>query len=130
MKPVIKKETITVKENFTIKYDFTKEELQSKAKQLAVACNDKAQLEDQKKETMSSFKYKIDGKDAEINSLSTQISNGYEMKTVKCDVKKIFKQGVKEYYYEGVLYETKKMTESDYQLEIKDEEEVEDDTTI
>lgn len=129
MKPTIKEEPVIVKENYTLKYDFTPDEIRAKAKSLAIACSDKSNLEDQKKEMTSSFKYKIDGKDAEINSLSTQISNGYEMRSVKCDVKKIFKQGIKEYYYEGELVETRKMLESDYQLEIKDEE-AEDDTIV
>lgn len=113
-------EVVTKKELHDIKYQFTKEEIDLKSKQLAVACEDRSRLEDEKKEIMSNFKYKLDGKNSEINLLSNHINTGFEHKNVTCEVQMDYKAGVKKYYWEGKLYDTIKMTASDYQMEISE----------
>lgn len=106
-------------ETITIRYDFTEEETAQKSKQLAIACSEKKQIEDQKKEVNSEFKYKLDSKDAEINLLSTHIQNGYEMRKVKCEVDRDLDAGKKYYVYNGEIVKTEKLSPEDYQLRIQ-----------
>jgi len=117
---VIGSNVVSVKENHTIQYEFSQDELKEKSKALANAIKDKARLVDEKKAVMSSFKYKQDGIDAMINSLSSDIQSGFEMKHVTCEVNKDFDKGIKEYRYEGKLYETTMLSAADHQLRLDD----------
>lgn len=101
-----------------IQYKFSKEEIAEFSGQLADSCQKKAQTESDKKEAMSSFKAKIDAQGSHIRLLSSRISTGYEFQTQPCLVKKDFKKGIKEYYYQGVLYDTVKMSAEDHQLRL------------
>lgn len=112
-----KNETITRKENYNFRYQFTKEELEEKAKQLAKSCEERTSIEDEKKSVMSDFKAKIDSKTAEINHLSNNINSGYEYVTKTCEVEYDFEAGFKKYFYDGVQVGKEKMTSNDYQLE-------------
>lgn len=111
----------------TIQYIFTEEELKSKSKELANAVQEEHSIEMQKKETMSEFKNKLDSKIVDIDRLSNHISSGYYYPTVKCRVLFRPDQCIKEFYYEGKLYETTKMTGSDFQVKLEMRE---DDETI
>jgi len=109
-KPVIRKE------NFDFKYTFSAEELQQKSTQLAKACEDRNNLEDEKKSMTSGFKAKIDSKSAEINILSGHINAGYEHVTKTCTVQYDFDKGVKTYAHGDKIVGTVKMVAADYQL--------------
>lgn len=104
----------------TIRYQFTGEEQANNSKELAETCGQKKEVEDEKKSVMSSFKAKIDSHDARINVLSKWISTGYDYRSVECVLKKNFKTGKREYYYQGVLVDEEPLKAEDHQLAIAD----------
>lgn len=106
------------KELHTIRYTFDKNELAQKSTQLAETCGEKSRLVEEKKSVNSDYKAKIDAKDSIIGLLSSNITNGYEIKTVECEVECDYDKGLKRYYYQGVLYETVAMSDEDRQLEM------------
>lgn len=114
----MKTETTQVvrKENYNFKYKFSKEELEQKSKQLAMSCEERNKVEDQKKSVNSDFKSKIDSKNAEINIVSNHINTGYEWLTKTCDVQYDFDNGFKTFVYDGEIVGKEKMTPNDYQL--------------
>jgi hypothetical protein len=101
-----------------IKYDFTKSEIDEKSKQLADACGQKTNLIAEKKSVVSDFKAKIDAQDSIIGLLSGHITNGYEYKSVECEVEYDFGNNVKRFFFQGILYDTEQLTDADRQLEI------------
>jgi hypothetical protein len=110
------------KENYTFDYKFSKEELEDKSKQLALACEERNRLEDDKKSVMSDYKAKIDGKNAEINIVSGHINTGKERLTKTCDVVLDFDNGYKTYYWDGLKVGTEKLTKDDYQLSLEQQD--------
>lgn len=106
------------KELHTIRYSFSKDELAEQSMQLADACGEKHRLEDEKKSVSSNYKARIDEKVSVISRLSANVTNGYEIKSVECEVEFDFANGLKRYFYQGVLYDTQAMTDADRQLEI------------
>lgn len=106
------------KELHTIRYSFTPYEIAQKSTQLAETCGDKSRLAEEKKSVMSDYKAKIDAKDSVIGLLSNHITNGYEIKSVECDVEYDFHAGLKRYFWQGELYDTRPMDDNDRQLEI------------
>lgn len=107
----------------TIQYDFTADELAQKSRELANSIKTKEKIAGQKKEMMSSFKYQLDGQDALINSLSNDIQTGHEMRHVDCEIVKDFEKGTKEYWFEGKLHDTVKLSAADHQLHLDEIEE-------
>jgi hypothetical protein len=106
------------KELHTIRYSFDKNELAEKSKQLAETCGDKMRIIEEKKSVNSQYKARIDEKESVINLLSSHITTGYEMKNVECEVEYDFDKGLKRYFYQGVLYDTAPMTDTDRQQEL------------
>jgi hypothetical protein len=106
------------KELHTIRYSFSPIELQQKSTQLAETCEQKARLTEEKRSVNSDYKAKIDAKDSHVSLLSSHITNGYEIKSVECEVEYDFNLGIKRYFYQGVLYDTSTMDDTDRQLEI------------
>lgn len=106
------------KELHTIRYSFDRDEIAQKSQQLAETCGEKQRLVEEKKSVNSDYKAKIDAKDSIMNLLSSHITNGYEIKSVECDVEMDYDKGLKRYFYQGVLYDTVAMTGDDRQLEI------------
>ena len=106
------------KELHLIRYSFSKDELQERSKMLAETCAEKARLIEEKKSVSSDYKAKIDAKDSTISLLSSNVTNGYEVKNVECEVEYDYEQGLKRYFYQGVLYDTVAMTDADRQLDI------------
>jgi hypothetical protein len=100
----------------TIRYQFSKDEQSANSGELAETCGQKKEIEDEKKAVMSSFKSKIDSHDARINLLSKWISTGYDYRSVECILKKNFKTGKREYYYQGVLVDEEPLKAEDHQL--------------
>lgn len=78
------KETKLCKE--FLKHDFTQDEILEKGTELARINAEKNGIENEKKAVTSSFKAKIDAKDAEIQELSNHINNGFEHRYVQCRV--------------------------------------------
>lgn len=109
---------ITKKETHLIEYKFSEEELKEKSKRMANACQEKSSIEDEFKQVKTSFKYKIEGKEAEINILSNHVANGYEMKNVECDVILNFEKGEREYWFEKKFYGSERLTGKDHQLQL------------
>lgn len=105
-----------------IKYIFSDVEKHQFAIQLADTCQLKHKTENEKKEAASSFKAKLDSQDGHISHLSTKIAQGFEFRSQPCIVKKDFKKGIKQYYYEGVLYDTVLLTPEDTQLRLDADE--------
>ena len=69
-----------------LEYKFTEEEIKERSKQLAYECRQVVQLQEQKKEVMSDFKAKIDAKDSLIAALSNNVNNGWEYRTIDCEI--------------------------------------------
>jgi hypothetical protein len=105
------------KELHSIRYTFDKLEIAQKSTQLAETCGDKLRLIEEKKSVNSNYKAKIDEKDSIVSLLSSHITNGYEIKTVECDVEYDYDAGLKRYFFQGVLYDTRSMDDNDRQLE-------------
>lgn len=118
MKPISEE-----KELHQIRYIFSDAEKQTFSMQLADTCQLKHKTENEKKEAASSFKAKIDSQDGHISLLSTRIAQGFEFRTESCIVKKDFKKGVKQYYYDGVLVDTVQLTPEDTQLRLEADKE-------
>lgn len=108
----------TRKELHTIRYTFDKTELAEKSKQLAETCGEKMRIIEEKKSVNSQYKAKIDEKESVISLLSSHITTGYEMKSAECEVEYDYDKGVKRYFYQGVLYDTVAMTDSDRQQDL------------
>lgn len=106
------------------KINLSKEEIHERAISLATVIIDKAELDDQRKEIVSDFKSKIDGKDAEINSLSRAIREGYEYRDVEFDVKRDVTNKVNRYVIKGTdtLIKEVPFNEEDMQLEVTDKD--------
>src|SRR5689334_18813958 len=103
----------------TIRYMFSEAEQHQNSKELAEACGQKKETEDEKKSIMSQFKAKIDSHDARIGLLSKWITTGYDYRSVTVQVKRNFDTGYKEYYYQGELVDQEKLTAEDHQLAIE-----------
>ena len=69
-----------------LEYKFTEAEIKEMSRQLAYECRQVVQLQEQKKEVMSDFKAKIDQKDSLIAALSNNVNNGWEYRSVDCEV--------------------------------------------
>lgn len=106
------------RELHTIRYSFSPSEIAQKSTQLAETCGQKTELVSEKKSVMSDYKAKIDAKDSMISLLSSHITNGYEIKSVECEVEVDHILGVKRFFYQGVLYDTIPLEDSDRQLDM------------
>jgi hypothetical protein len=98
---------MTKKELHSIRYTFDKNEI---AQKVHTAC-------EEKKSVNSNYKAKIDEKDSIVSLLSSHITNGYEIKTVECEVEYDYDAGLKRYFFQGVLYDTRSMDDTDRQLD-------------
>lgn len=73
-------------EKRTLRYDFTATETHDHALELAKKNQELAQLEDQKKSVISSYKARIDEVQARINALSEKVTTGWETRDIECRV--------------------------------------------
>jgi hypothetical protein len=106
--------------NEYVKYQFTKDEIDEIAAELAQRTSELETAEDEKKAIMSDLKGRIDSLTATVRQAATKINNGYEMRNVKCEIVKDFKSGqIKHVRTDtGDIVRTKKMTDNDRQMEI------------
>lgn len=106
------------KESHTIRYAFSPDDIQEKAKRMAASVQKKSSINDELKSIKSDFKSRLDQEDAIINQMGQHIANGYDNRNVECDVVKDFEKGIKTYFYNGVEYDTAPLTNSDRQTEL------------
>lgn len=69
-----------------LRYDFTATEIYELSLKLANKTQDKEKKESEKKSIVSQYKSEIDAIISEIQSCSSKVSNGYEMKKVDCKI--------------------------------------------
>ena len=74
-------------EERNLRHNFSDQEIHDLAMKLANKNREATNVEEEKKAVNSEFKFKTDMLKAEINLLSTKISNGYEMREVDCEVR-------------------------------------------
>ena len=105
--------------NEFIKYLFTETEKKEIASEMAQKIANLQQAEDDKKAIMSDYKSQIDGIQAGINSAATKLTNGYEMRSTKCQVVPNYPKKVWEYIRvdTGEMVKEKNMTSNDLQME-------------
>lgn len=117
-----KPEEITKNEDFQVRFVFTDEEINIKAKKMADHNNKIQTLVDELDSVKNQFKYKIDAERSAFNELMGHISAGYEYKKVQCVVKMNDPEpGKKTYYYQGepVYNGVEQMLSTDFQTVIK-----------
>jgi isopenicillin N synthase-like dioxygenase len=108
-------------ENEFIKCTFTENEKKEIAIEMAQKVANLQQAEDKKKAVASDFKSQIDGIQANVNNAATKLNNGYEMRTIKCEVIPNWKKKVWEYWRVdiGTIAKTKPMTADDLQMKLQ-----------
>ncbi len=93
MKEKLKQKTTLAKG----KYEFSDKEKQQMGQELALKYKDKAAINDEKQSVMSQFKDRIDRVELNINTLSRNINDGYELRDFECTVEKDFDAHLKHY---------------------------------
>ena len=107
-------------ENEFVKYTFTDEEKKNIATDMAQKIVTLQQVDDNLKAIKSDFKSQIDGIQAGINLAATKMNNGYEMRSVKCEVVPNWNKKVWEYINvdTGLVVKEKDMTTNDLQMKM------------
>ena len=107
--------------NEFIKHEFTENEKKEIAVEMAQKVSELQQAEDNKKAIASDFKSQIDGIQANVNSAATKLNNGYEMRTIKCEVVPNWDKKVWEYWRidTDTIAKTKPMTANDLQMKLQ-----------
>lgn len=105
------------------KYVLNEDEKKAIALTMAQKVSEVNQAEDDKKSVMSDFKSRIDGLSAEVNRSATLLNNGYEMRTIKCEVVpdytlKVFKMIRTD---NGEVAKERRMTSDDLQNQLFEE---------
>ena len=115
-------EEITKTEDYLVKFTFTQDEINTKAKKMADH-NDKINsLQDELTSIKAQYKSKIDGERASFNELIGHVGSGYEYRKMQCLVKMNTPEpGKKSYFLDGKLVENgiEPMLASDFQTVIK-----------
>jgi hypothetical protein len=108
-------------ENEFVKYTFTDNEKKDIATDMAQKIVTLQQVDDNLKAIKSDFKSQIDGIQAGINLAATKMNNGYEMRSVKCEVVPNWKKKVWEYINvdTGLMVKEKGMTSNDLQMKLE-----------
>ena len=106
--------------NEFIEHTFTDDEKREIAIEMARKVSELQVAEDNKKAIMSEFKSKIDGIQANVNLSATKLNNGYEMRTIKCEVIPLWDKKVWEYRRvdNGEVAKEKQMSSNDLQMKI------------
>lgn len=102
------------------KYFFKEDEKQDLAKSLANKQIDKQLVEDERKSIMSTYKDRSDRFSLDINRLSRNIVDGYEMRDFECTIVKDFEAKVKRYVdiHTKRVIDERQLDPSDYQHEL------------
>lgn len=83
--------------NEYVKYQFTQAEKNEISATMARKIEELQSTNDSLKAIKSQFKSDIDKLEAEIRLSATRINNGYEMRTIKCEIVRDFKKGIVQY---------------------------------
>ena len=99
----------------TLKYNFTKEELQDKAQTMAENASLKTELEDQKKTAMSDLKAQIDKCEADFTLAAKHYRAGWMMRPVECIKRLNYDTGMVEFIRTDTneVYKTRQMNEDE-----------------
>lgn len=79
------------------KYEFNDQEKQYMGQELALKYKDKASINDEKQSAMSAFKDRLDRVELNINTLSRNINDGYELRDFECIIEKDFDAHLKKF---------------------------------
>lgn len=79
------------------KYEFNDAEKQRMGEELALKYKDKASINDEKQSAMSQFKDRLDRVELNINTLSRNINDGYELRDFETTVEKDFDAHLKNF---------------------------------
>jgi hypothetical protein len=101
----------------THKYQFKPEEVAQNSDQLARFVIEKKEIESDFREVKSSYKAKLDEKDAQINKYSHYVAQGFDMRDVECRVLVNYKEKVKQYISIATneVIKTEELNNEDYQ---------------
>lgn len=107
--------------SFTGKHTFTQSEKDQKLAQMLTAMRVKQEIEDELKTTKSTYKAKIDARDAEIKLISNLLNAGFEDRVFQCILTKNFDSLQREYHEIGtnLLIGTEPLTTADHQMQLK-----------
>lgn len=105
-----------------VRINFTEQEMGTTAVKMACAVNDRRKIKSEMKEAVAKFQSQIQTKETEIDMFSDQISTGYELRDVKCEVRKIFDDGLKEFWYGGKMVDCIPLTPEEYQEKMEFED--------
>jgi hypothetical protein len=106
--------------NEHIRHLFSEEELLEISSEMAQQVTSLKGFEDDKKALTSDFNGKIDSAKAQINSAATKLNNGYEYRTIKCEVERDYDAKVVRFYRidTGELAKERPMTADELQLRL------------
>lgn len=104
----------------TGKYIFKDSEKMELSRDLANKQIDKRLVEDEKKSAMSQYKDRLDRFDSDINRLSRNIINGYELREFECHMVKDFDAHIKKFIdiHTKIAVAEEPLDPSDYQGEL------------
>lgn len=106
------------------KHTFTQEEKEQKLQQMLASMRQKEEIEAELKTTQSTYKAKINAKDAEIKLTANLLNAGFEDRTFNCNLFKNFDEGKRQYFEIGTnaLVGEEQLTAADYQVQMDLEE--------
>jgi len=118
----------TKMENLYLPCEFTNEEMQVKAQDMANKLRERTTLENEKKRAMANFASQLKSMDGEIAKLSSDYSAGYEYRNVKCDIFIDYAENIKRWVRSdtGKIAKESKLTVEDLQTEIPPAEQAAD----
>jgi hypothetical protein len=112
--------------SFVGKHTFTHEEKEQKLQQMLMSMRQKEEIEAELKTTQSTYKAKINAKDAEIKLIANLLNAGVEDRTFQCVLTKDFDNGKRVYTEVGTnkVVGEEPLTAADYQVQMNLEEAV------
>lgn len=114
-----KEEKKLEKTTVMLRYNFTEAELKEKAQSLGEAVQKISQIEDELSSIKKDYGKQITQKQGEINELSNNITQKYEMRNTPCFLHKNFKMKERQYLdHDSTILKTEPLTSADYQLAI------------
>lgn len=114
-------------ERTDVRHDFTIEEIGEIARKAALANQRANDLEEKKKQVTKDYAAQIEAAQAEVNTYSIKISNGYEMRDTECIVTLDPKNSSKDYHVKktGAFVRRAEMDRNDFQISMRFEKEAE-----
>ena len=106
-----------------LKHMFSDDEKKDIAIEMAQKVAELNQAEDQKKAINSDLKSKIDGLQATINHAAVRLNNGYEMRSIECEVTPAWDEKVWQYTKldTGEIVKQVEMSPEDLQMRLLEE---------